>query len=250
MEDFMNEADPLAMRRRRRSRPELNMSEPRSPEELLNSMAGEVPPPAPPPAPTPTMPPPQPTIDLSSHSIAPSTSEASISLESLISAEQSSNEEPLSDEENPLLNDNIEVNTLVANTSSHTTVIVVWIVMMVLAAVIGVVSISMRRVAPKEDIVDEEPQTLQNYIELSGVETSAEYFVDSLIVHKVVEVTNTNISCLLTGEAENLGEVIAIPVTVKLYNTVSEGERITFYYDELDIDGESYINVVKWEKGG
>lgn len=243
MEDYLSDSDPI-VRRRRRTRPELSAPEPRSPEALLNSMPGELPPPA---QPQPTMPA-QPTIDLSSHSIAPSTAEASTTLDSLISAEQASNETPLSDEENPLLNDDVAVDVPASNTSSHTTVIVVWVVMMVLAAIIGVVSITIRRMAPKEDIVDEEPQAIQNYIELSSVATSNEYFVDSLIVHKVVEVTNTNISCLLTGEAENLGEVIAIPVSVKLYNTVSEGERITFYYDELDIDDESYINVVKWEK--
>lgn len=193
-----------------------------------------------------------PGIDTSAHSMVssiPSAAETAASLDQLMASDPTASDAPdvsLDDiipDSDPLGTSNSAIN----NDASHTPIFVVWIVIMVVALLLAVIAIVGRNNRPKE-IVVEDNDASSNYIELYNLNTDGEYYTDYMTVHKVIDVTSANVICLLTGEAENYGAVVAVPVSTKEFNNVNEGQRIAIHFDQLSIDDDNFINVVKWEK--
>lgn len=124
-----------------------------------------------------------------------------------------------------------------------TLIVFVWVIIVVLISIIVAFKISKNK---KDDKVTK--NSTVNTLSIPTINTGADLWTDYMTVSKIVEVNSANIQCLLVGKAENYKKTVCVPVTVKEYNSVTEGSRIAIHFNELKLNGNNYINIISWEE--
>lgn len=123
---------------------------------------------------------------------------------------------------------------------------IVWVLVILLIAVIIVFNNS-KGDKKKEAKTVKESSSAGQFYPLPQVQTGKDMWTDYMYVSKTVEIQSANIQPLLTGYAENYKANVVIPVSLDKYNSISEGTRIAIHFNELQVNGNSYINIISWE---
>ena len=123
---------------------------------------------------------------------------------------------------------------------------IVWVLVILLIAVIIVFNNS-KGDKKKEAKTVKESSSAGQFYPLPQVQTGSDMWTDYMYVSKTVEIQSANIQPLLTGYAENYKANVVIPVSLDKYNSISEGTRIAIHFNELQVNGNSYINIISWE---
>lgn len=123
-----------------------------------------------------------------------------------------------------------------------TLVIIVWVLVVVLILAVVLFNVSKNKKDKKTEI-----KSVINTVSIPTINTGGDMWTDYMTVTKTVEINSSNIQCLLIGNAENYGKSVCLPVSVKEYNSVTEGTRIAIHFNELKLNGKDYINIISWE---
>lgn len=123
---------------------------------------------------------------------------------------------------------------------------IVWVLVILLIAVIIVFNNS-KGDKKKEAKTVKESSSVGQFYPLPQVQTGSDMWTDYMHVSKTIEIQSANIQPLLTGYAENYKANVVIPVSLDKYNSISEGTRIAIHFNELQVNGNSYINIISWE---
>lgn len=123
---------------------------------------------------------------------------------------------------------------------------IVWVLVILLIAVIIVFNNS-KGDKKKEAKTVKESSSAGQFYPLPQVQTGKDMWTDYMCVSKTIEIQSANIQLLLTGYAENYKANVVIPVSLDKYNSISEGTRIAIHFNELQVNGNSYINIISWE---
>lgn len=83
---------------------------------------------------------------------------------------------------------------------------------------------------------------------LSSIATEEDVWQDVIVVEKKVQSNGNTIAFYFAGNAMSYGTYVYIPVTHEEFNSVNNGDTITFEYSRLSIEGVENILIRRWNK--
>lgn len=122
--------------------------------------------------------------------------------------------------------------------------VVVW-VLLIIGIVVFVASTIIKKRSQAE-VRTEYTTVVSGMFSLSDVTTEENTWSDTLTVSKKVQGNGSTIALYLCGKAENYGEVVYIPVTQEEFNSVNDGDTVSFNFSRLNIENKEYIIIRRW----
>jgi len=126
-------------------------------------------------------------------------------------------------------------------------VLVVWALL-----IIGIIVFVAGTVVKKRSSTTEVKymSTASGMYNLSSIVAEEDTWSDEIIVQKKVQSNGNTVSFYIVGEASNYGKIIYIPVSYEEFNSVNDGDSVSFTFSRLNIENEENILIRSWNKNG
>lgn len=139
-----------------------------------------------------------------------------------------------------------------AETAQHTSdetqlagmLVVVW-VLIIIGIVIFIASTIVKKRADAQ-VQIQYVNVASGMYTMSELSAEEQNWTDYFTVTKKVQTNGNTVAFYLSGEADNYGQVVYLPVSQEEFNSVRDGDTVEFVFARLNIEGKENILIRRW----